>query len=333
MSQKLMPFKAWSRSCALIMGFALIGIVVSLPAMAAGFPQKGKSIQILIGFAAGGSLDVGARITASGLEKELGTPVLTVNKPGAGSQIMYTILTQSRPDGYTIGTVTFPSAIVSSLDPARKATYSRKSFDLLALHVIDPSLVAVRANSPYKSLKQLIDAAKAKPKTITITTTGVQSDEHFALLQLQKLTGAQFSLVHFSQGIAAALPPVLGGKVDVFCANVGDLLAQYKSGEMRILGIMDHERSSFYPDVKTFEEQGYKLYSASSRGFSAPAGTPKEIVDILSKALQKVMATPEHKKRMADMGLTLRYMNPVQYDKYWKEYEAMVRDLLPLTKD
>jgi tripartite-type tricarboxylate transporter receptor subunit TctC len=330
-----MPYKFFSyfERIAILVGLVMLSIVMSLPAQAADFPQKGRAIQLMIGFAAGGSLDVGARIMASGLEKELGTPVLPVNKPGAGSQIMYTILTQSKPDGYTIGTVTFPSAIVSSLDPARKATYSRKSFELLAQHVTDPSVIAVKANSPYKNLKQLIEAAKTKPKTITITTTGVQSDEHFALLQLQKLTGAQFSLVHFSQGIAAALPPVLGGKVDVFCGNVGDLLSQYKSGEMRLLGVMDSERSEFYPDVKTFEEQGYKLYSASSRGFAAPAGTPKEIVDILSNAMKKMVATPEHKKRMMDMGLTLRYLDPVQYDKYWTEYEAMVRELLPLTKE
>ena len=85
--------------------------------------------------------------------------------------------------------------------------------------------------------------------------------------------------------------------------------------------------------MKTFEEQGYKLYSSSSRGFAAPAGTPKEIVDILSGAIKKVVATEEHKKKMADMGLTLRYMDPAQYAKYWDEYEATLKELLPLTKE
>jgi tripartite-type tricarboxylate transporter receptor subunit TctC len=326
-------YKGWSRAILLVLGFALVVFGMSSQVQAADYPQKGKAIQLMIGFAAGTATDVGARIMATGLEKELGTPVLPVNKPGASSQIMYTVLSQTKPDGYTIGTLTFPSTIVSSVDPSRKAVYSRKSFELLALHVVDPGLIAVKTNSPYKSLKQLIDAAKAKPKTITISTSGIQSDEHFALLQLQKLSGAQFSLVHFSTGGASALPPVLGGKVDVYCGNVGDLLALYKSGEMRILGIMDEERSAFYPEVKTFEEQGYKLYNNASRGFAAPAGTPKEIVTILTNAMKKVAATPEHKKRMGDMGLTLRYMNPAQYDKYWKEYEAMVRELLPLTKE
>jgi len=258
---------------------------------------------------------------------------VVVNKPGASSQIAYTALTQAKPDGYTIGNTNFPSAVVSYLDPARKATYRRKDFEPLALHVVDPGLFAVKASSPFKSLKEAIDAAKANPKKVTISTTGIQSDEHFAILQLQKLTGAQFAMVHFSQGIAPALTATLGGKINVFCGNVGDLLTQFKAGEVRILGIMDKEETPFYPGVKTFEAQGYKLISSSSRGFSAPAGTPEEIVNILSDAIKKAVATDEHRKRMKEMGLTLRYLDPAQYAKYWDEYETTIKELLPLTKE
>jgi len=181
-------------------------------------------------------------------------------------------------------------------------------------------------------LKDLVEAAKANPKKVKISTTGIQSDEAFAILQLQKMTGAQFAMVHFAQGIAPSVIALMGGKVDAFCGNVGDLLAQFKSGEVRILGIMDDQQSAFYPGVKTFAEQGYKLYNAASRGFAAPAGTPKEVVDILSRAIGKVVATEDHKKRMADMGLTLRYMDAAQYAKYWSECEAVFQELLPLTK-
>ena len=319
-----------------ILGVVACFMVIPLlsgSARAVGFPQKGKAIQMLVGFAAGGTTDVGARILASGLEKQFGTAVVVVNKPGASSQIAYTALTQAKPDGYTIGNTNFPSAVVSYLDPARKAAYSRKDFEPLALHVVDPGLFAVMANSPFKSLREVIDAAKTNPKKVTISTTGVQSDEHFAILQLQKMTGAQFAMVHFSQGIASALTATLGGKISVFCGNVGDLLAQFKTGEVRILGIMDKEETPFYPGVKTFEAQGYKLISSSSRGFSAPAGTPKEIVTILSDAIKKAVATDEHRKRMKEMGLTLRYLDPAQYAKYWDEYETTIKELLPLTKE
>ena len=297
------------------------------------FPQKGKSIQVIVNHPAGGSSDVGARIMAAGMEKVLGTSLVVMNKPGAGGQIGMTATVTSRPDGYTFGCANFPSAISSYLDPARKAVYTRKSFELLALHVVDPGLIAVKSDSPFKSLKEVIDAARANPKKVTVTTTGIQSDEHFSLLQLQKVTGAQFALVHFKGG-APALTAVLGGKIDVYCGNVGDLLAQHKSGTMRILGIMGDSDSPFYPDVKSFDALGYKAVRGfNARGYAAPAGTPKEIVNILSAAMKKVTSSEEHKKQMTDMGLTLHYMDPAQYGAYWEEYEKMLTELMPLAKE
>ena len=315
-----------------VVGIMVAGIVLSVPAWGASFPQKGKAIQLLVHFTAGGSSDVGARILASGLEKDLGTSVVIVNKPGANSQIGMTALAQARPDGYTFGTTNFPVAVTTYLDLERKAVYTRNSFQPLALHVADPNLFAVKANSPYKTLKELVEAAKAKPKTITISS-GVLNDDQIAILLLQKLSGAQFAQVSFTAGGAPAVTALLGGKIDVYCGNVGDMLAQYKSGEVRILGIMDDVETPFYPGVKTFAAQGYKVISSSSRGFAAPAKTSKEIVDMLSGAIKKVVATEEHKKRMADMGLTLKYMDAAQYAKFWEEYEVTVKDLMALAKD
>ncbi len=305
---------------------SMVFVLIS-SASAAEFPQKGKSIQLMVHWAAGGSSDLGARILASGLEKELGTSVLVVNKPGAGGQIGYTALSQAKPDGYTIGSTNFPSAVSSYLDPSRKATYNRKSFDLLALHVIDPGIIAVKADSPYKTLQDVINAAKAAPKKLRVTTTGIQTDEHFGTLWLEQLSGAQFARVHLT-GSAPSMTAVLGGKIEIYWGNVGD--PQARSDQMRVLGIMDSQRSPFFPDVKTFEEQGYKIYFGSSRGFAAPAGTPKEIVNILSKAIGNVTATEDHKKKMRDMGLTLRYADPAGYMKYWDEYEGKLKELMPL---
>lgn len=313
-------------------GCVLAGIVLSTSAWAANFPQKGKSIRIIVGFAAGGGSDVGARILAAGLEKELGTPVVVDNKPGAGGQRGYTELALAKPDGYTVGLVSIPSVILSYLDPVRKAAYNRKSFQLLALHVIDPGQIAVKADSRFLSVKDVVDAAKAAPRKITISTGGLHSGDHFAILKLQQMTGAEFAMVHFD-GAGPSLTAILGGKIAVYCGNVGNLLAQVKSGDMRILGIMDKDESPFYPGVKTFEAQGYKLYNSSSRGFVAPAGTPKEIVDILSGAIKKVTATGEHQKKMVDMALTLRYMDSLQYSKYWDEEEKILAELLPLATE
>jgi tripartite-type tricarboxylate transporter receptor subunit TctC len=313
---------------------SLLATAIALgPAEAAAFPQKGKPIQIILGFAAGGASDVGARILASGMEKELGTPVVVVNKPGAGGQISYTELFRAKPDGYTIGNINFPGAIGSYLDPTRKAIYNRKGFQPLALHVFDPGVLAVKADSPFKSVKDIIDAARANPEKLTITTTGIKTHEHFAVMMLQKIAGVKFAIVHFAQGSVPAITAVLGGKIDIECDNVGDLLPHVKSGGMRIIGVMDNQESPFYPGVKTLEAQGYKVYSASSRGFALPQGTPREIVDTLSTAIKKVINSEDHKKKMTDMGLTLRYMGPEEYGKYWDENEKMIAELLPSMKE
>lgn len=326
---KTMQRRAFAVSAAIAVALA----AAPSSAHAENWPQKGKSIQMLVGFAAGGSVDVGARLLAAGLEKELGTNVVVVNKPGASGQLSYTMLTQAKPDGYTIGTVGFPSTVVTYLDPTRQATYTRKDFQLLGLHVVDPTVFAVKPDSPFKTLKDLIEYAKANPRKVRITTTGIQSDETFSILQFEKLTGAKFALVHFSQGVAQGMTAFLGNKVEVLCANVGDLLSQYKRGEVRILGVMDEHRSHFYPDVKTFEEQGYKLYGASSRGFAAPGGTPKEVVDRIAGAMKKVVESDEHQRKMAELGLTLAYLDPAQYEKYWSDYEVTLKELMPLTKE
>jgi len=323
-------FSAWGRVMVGIGGLLIVSVLFSA-VWAADYPQKGKTIQMLVGNAAGGPTDLGARIMAAGLEKELGVPVVVVNKPGANGQIQLTQVATSKPDGYLFGTVNFPVTITGYLDPTRKTTYNRKSFEPLAMHVNDPNIFAVLAKSPYKTLKDLVDAAKAKPKTITVSS-GMRNDEQIGIVQLQKMTGAEFAQVSFTQGTAPSVVALLGGKIEVHCGHAADVLGHVRSGDVRVLGVMDDEESPFLPGVKTFEAQGYKIYSASSRGYLMPAGTPKEILSTLSGAMKKVMATGEHKKKMAEMGLSIRYMDPSQLGKFWDESETMVKELEPLLK-
>ncbi len=296
------------------------------------FPVKGKAISIIVPYAAGGGTDLSARVLADGLEKELGTPVQIVNKAGAGGQVGLTELAQAKPDGYTIGSSVLPAVITTYLDPERKSAFGRKDLQLLALHVADASAVAVKADSPFKAVKDIVEAGKAKPGAVKWGTTGILGTTHLNIVQLQKVTGAKFAIVHFDGGnpMKTAL---LGGHIDAHFGSAGESLPQFKSGEMRFLGIMDKQRSSFYPDVPTLEEQGYPLYAAGTRGYILPAGTPKEVVNVLTTAMKKVMATPEHKKKMDELGLTIRYMDPDQYSAYWADYEEQVKPLMALAKE
>lgn len=320
------------RGMVVALGGLLALLAAVSPAWSGEFPSKGRAIQLMVTHEAGGPTDVGARALAAGMEKELGSPVVVVNKPGANTQVGMTLLSQAKPDGYSISTVSFPTTIGAYLDPARKAVYGRKSFDALALHVWDASLMAVRTDSPFKTVQDLVNAAKAAPKKITVSS-GVLNDDQFSVLLLQKAAGIQLAQVSFTGGSASAITALLGGKIDVFTGNVGDMRSVVKSGQARILGIMDDEESEFFPGVKTFEAQGYKIYNSSSRGYVLPAGTPREVVQILGAAIKKVIASEEHRKRMADMTLKLKYLDAAEFTKYWDEYEATVVELMKLAKE
>ena len=301
------------------------------PAPKVNFPEKGKTITMIVPWDAGGASDVGMRLLASEMEKVLGVPVQVVNKPGGGTQVGLTELTKAKPDGYTIGNTNLPTTQLSYIDPERKAPYGRKDFAPIANQVWDPGAIAVAKDSPFKTLKDLVDAAKANPEKIKASTTGFMVNTHMDLLLFSKAAGVKFAVVHFSGG-APATTALLGGHVDVSCQTAGNYPSQYKSGDVRLLGIMDSQRSKFFPNVPTMKEQGYDVVSGSARGLSAPASTPKEIVDILSAAVKKAMDSPDLKAKMDEMALEQRFMDSQQFGALWDDMAANMSPLLDLAR-
>jgi len=295
------------------------------------FPEKGKSIDLIVPYTAGGSADLVARLLAPGMEKELGIPVRVVNRPGAGAQLGASELARAKKDGYTLGITNLPPVVLLYLNPDRKADFSRKDFQPLANLTADPHYVAVKADSPYKTMKDLIDAAKANPEKIKIATLGIHGPEHLRIIQLQKLTGAKFANVNFD-GVAASRTALLGGHIDVVFSTSAGLGGTIKSGDVRLLGVMDNESTKFAPDVKTLKSQGYNVRSILSIPVSLPAGTPKEIVNILSAAAKKAAETDEFKTKTAAVGATQRYMGPDELGAYWDEMEVELRGLLEMVK-
>jgi tripartite-type tricarboxylate transporter receptor subunit TctC len=296
------------------------------------FPKKGKSIDIVVAFSSGGAVDTAARLIQPVLEKELGTNVEVINKPGAGGQIGYTALTSAKPDGYTIGATGSPSVVVSPLDPARGAKYTRASFQPLGRQVIDPTVIAVQPDSPYQTLKDLLDAEKATPKSLTASTTGIQTGEHFALAQIQEATGSEFAPVHFSEGASQATTAFLGKHVDVLVANVSDVNDLAKQGKARVLGVMSSERAPSLPDVATFKESGYDLVAGTARGYSAPAGLPDAVAKKLEAALEKAIEDPSVVQKMKDLGLETSYLSGGDYEKFWAGQEDDFKKALPLVQ-
>jgi len=310
-------------------------LAVALTAGPVGAAEKPKDyptrpVTIMVGFGAGGSSDVGVRILAEALKKIIGQPVLTENKPGAGGQIMWTdFKNNAKPDGYTLALVNVPQLQTTVFDPVRKPAFAMKDFQMVANHVQDPGAILVRAESPYKTLEDLLNDAKAKPGQVKASTTGIGSDDHLAVLDTQRQANVRFNIVHL-QDTPTAIKNVLGGHTDADFDNVGGFLPTVKSGQGRMLAVFDDKRFPDAPDVPTLREKGINLISSSTRGYVFPAGTPMPIVRYMEESIQKAMDDPDHVKRMKDAGLTLKFMGVEEYAKFMETQNERAKELIAL---
>ena len=313
-----------SRFTTVLAGATLALAALTGTASAQQFPDK--PIQLMVAFPAGGSTDVAARIVAAIAEKALGQSIVVVNKGGAGGQIGWTELVRQKPDGYYIGFINLPATNTVILDPERKAIFTEKDFTPIINQVLDPGVIWVRADSPYKTVQDLIDAAKKSPGTIRAATTGILSDDHLAILMTEEAApGANFRLVHLEGG-AAQFKEIMSGNIDVAFDNVGSIVKRVQSGEVRALAVMDDVRSKFLPDVPTMKELGYStVISSSTRGIAGPKGMPAPIVDKLRDVLHKAMADPEHVKKLEDQGIAIKIMVGDEYDKYFADTHAKAK--------
>ena len=303
----------------------------SAPAAKVDYPQKGRSITAIVPFAAGGATDISARVVRPFMERELGTPIQIVNKGGGGSQVGNTEVALAKPDGYTLAYMAMPTIITSYLDPERKAAYTRKSFEPVGRPTADSIVIAVRADSPYKTVKDLMDAAKASPEKIKAAVSGPMSVNHIPMLMMERQSGVKFAAVHFD-GSRPGITAMLGGHVDTAFALVSEVQPQFKAGEIRVLAVLDSQESEFLPGVPTLESQGYKIYMLSSHAIAAPAGTPREIVNLLSSTLKKVVDNPDVKARLKNAGQNPRYLDAEQLAAFWEQSEAEIRPLMELGK-
>ena len=313
-----------SRFATAIAGIATAFALGIVGASAQDFPNR--PIQLMVAFPAGGSTDIAARIVAAIAEKELGQPIVVVNKGGAGGQVGWTEMVRQKPDGYYIGFINLPATNTVILDPERKAIFTEKDFTPIINQVLDPGVIWVRADSPYKTVQDLIDAAKKSPGTIRAATTGILSDDHLAILMTEEAApGAKFRIVHLEGG-AAQFKEIMAGNIDVAFDNVGSIVKRVQSGEVRALAVLDDVRSKFMPDVPTTKEIGYPtVISNSTRGIAGPKGMPAPLVAKLRDVLAKAMQDPEHVKKLEDQGIAIKIMIGDEYEKYFAETHAKAK--------
>jgi tripartite-type tricarboxylate transporter receptor subunit TctC len=300
-------------------------VTLPTPPPVADYPTK--PVQLMVAYPRGGSTDVAARIVAAIAEKELGQTFVVVNKTGADGQVGWTEMARQKPDGYHIGFINLPGTNTVILDPERKAAFDLDAFTPIINQVLDPGVIWVKADSPYRSLIDVIEAANMSPNKISVATTGRLSDDHLATLMVEESAGVIFRIVHFEGG-APMRTAILGGHVAVAFDNVSSILKRVKSREVRALAVMDTQRSKFLPDVPTTVELGFpSVISSSTRGIAGPKGLPEPVVKKLQDVFQKAMEHPDHVRRVEKAGLAVKVMVGDDYAKYYRDLHAKAERL------
>lgn len=294
------------------------------PAQAA-YPEQ--PIKVLVSYGAGGGTDIVARLLAPYIGKYLApnASVVVVNRPGAGGAIGFTELAKAAPDGYTLGFINTPNFLTIPIE--RKTAFHWQDFDLLGNIVDDPGNFSVHADSPFKSLSELVAYAKSRPGEVTYGSTGVGSDDHLSALMLERAAGIQMTHVPF-KGTSEVHNAVLSKQITVAAMNIGEALQYVKGGsKIRQLGQMSEARTTLAPQVPTFKEQGYPIIMASLRGMAAPKGLPPALREQLVSAVQKAVADPEFQAKAATVFSPLRYLPPAAYGAELKEAEVGFQQL------
>lgn len=296
------------------------GLLLALPAAAvlAAFPDK--PIKLVIPFPPGGSTDLVGRVVAQQMEKALGQTIVVDNKPGAGSVLGSEMVARAAPDGYTLLMAGSSNLYMPYL--FKNLTFKPlDDFSGIGMVADIPNLVAVNAQTPYKTVADLVQAAKAKPGSIAFGSAGIGTPAHLVCELMAARSGVKLLHVPY-KGNAPAVNDLLGGQIPVMCNNLAGTLPFMKGDDkrMRILAITATKRSPAAPDVPTFAEAGVKgLESGIWMALVAPAGTPQPVIATLSDALQQALKSAPVRERFASFGAEPLAGTPTDYSERIKQ--------------
>jgi len=272
--------------------------------------QPDRAITMIVAFAAGGGTDAAARLIARFMERDLGQSVVVLNRPGAGGEIGFSELARARPDGLTIGFINTPHIVTLPME--RQARFRLEDFSLIGNIVDDPGGLWVRADSDIRSFADLIAAARARPETISYGTTGVGSDDHLAVLALERATGAKFLHVPFA-GSAQVKQNLISRALQLGSMNMSEAVNDMRQGVLRPLAQMAATRWEMTPQVPTLRELGHDVIEGSMRGMAAPAGLPAEVLARLALSVRRTVDDPAFQEAARSQSLPLRFLDPAAY--------------------
>jgi tripartite-type tricarboxylate transporter receptor subunit TctC len=289
------------------------GAALPLHAQTAAWPNK--PIKLVVGYAAGGATDVIARIVGVKLGEQLGQSIVVDNRAGANSNIAAEAVARSPADGYTLFVFTIANTINASLYD--KLSYDPlKDFEPIGLMAKVPNILVVNEKLPIKSLAEYVQYAKSAPNGITFASSGSGSSIHLSGEMFKMI--ANLNMMHVPyRGSAPAVNDLLGGQVQSMFDNTPSALPHVRAGKLRAIAITSAQRSTLLPDVPTVAESGFPGFDVQSWfGLSAPAGTPRAVVDRLNAELGKVLASADIRERLVNLAATPSHGTPEQFRSF-----------------
>jgi len=301
-----------------ILRAAIIGMICLLsladgvaPVSAADYPNR--PVRWLIGFSAGGPVDVVARIMSQYLSERLGQQFVVENRTGSGGNIAAATAINSAPDGYTLLFVAPNNAISASLYKHLSYDFIRDTVPVASIIQLTNLLVVSNA-MPVKTVREFIDYCKANPGKVSYASSGNGTSVHMSAELFKAMTGIEMVHVPY-RGSAIAFPDIISNKVQLIFDNLPSALEQSRSGTVRALGVTSPQRWPGVPDIPAIAETVPGFESVGFYGISAPKGTPPEIVEILNKAVGEALKDPKVVERLTTMGGIPKPMTPAEFGK------------------
>jgi tripartite-type tricarboxylate transporter receptor subunit TctC len=289
----------------------LLGVAASGPALSADYPNR--PVRWLIGFAAGGPVDVVARIMSNWLSEHLGQQFVVENRAGSGGNIAAAAAINSPADGYTLLFVAPNNAISTSLYKHLSYDFIRDTVPVASIMQL-PNMLVISKDMPVKTVKEFIDYCKADPGKVSYASSGYGTSVHMSGELFKSMTGCNMLHVPY-RGSAIAYPDIMSNKVQLIFDNLPGALAQVRSGNLRALGVTSPQRWPGFPDIPAIAETVPGFESVGFYGISAPKGTPPEIVEKLNKAVNEALKDPKIIEQLVTVGGIPKPMTPAEFGK------------------
>ena len=289
------------KKIAFMLGLAALAAATALPLQGMAQTYPSKPVKVVVGYAAGGAVDIVARTVGQSMATSMGQAFVIENKPGAGTNIAVKSVIDAPADGYTL--LMAANALAANMALYQPAPFDAER-DLVPVSLVGrvPVVIAANPSTPYATIAKMIESAKNKAGGIAYATPGNGSTPHMAVELFERAAGISLQHIPYKGG-APAITDTIGGQVPLVAVNALEALPHVKSGKLKILAVLSANRSSIFPDVPTIAESGFPGFEASVwYGFVAPAATPRPVIARLHAEVQKALQTKEVKDRMTAVG-------------------------------